>query len=415
MPEAPVARSLRRNVGSALGGNLAYTLSQFLMLLAVVRLTDEERVGQYALALALTAPIFIFAGLKMRHVQVTDAAGENRSGEYVAVRLITSAVAWLFCAALGFAITSDVDYTVLIIAVATFKAAEAQVDVLYGVMQRQERLDLVARSMLTRGVLGAGVFAGTLYVTDSVSTSVLLLALLTVVFVGWESRIARRLGAAPTPEFSGVRLWKLMWLALPLGLSVAVGSLTTNMPRYFLEAFEGSASVGVFATIAYVLVATSLIGGAATEAAMPRLANHYSAERFDDFRSLTHRLALFGLALGLAGIIASWLVGEPLLTAVFGAPYGDANEVLVILMLAAALQYTSLAVGGAIYGMRMFRVQVPANVSALIVAAASGAALTSAHGLEGAAWSVVMTQAWLGLCYLFLYTTRLPSSASRRR
>lgn len=222
-----------------------------------------------------------------------------------------------------------------------------------------------------------------------------------------EARTIQKFGVSSAPDFSGRRLLSLVLLALPLGISVSVGSLTTNMPRYSLGALEGTASVGIFATIAYVLVAASLVGGSAVEAAMPRLADYHAQHNWPAFRRLTHQLAIFGLCLGLTGTLLAWFWGRPILTLLFGEVYGKANEVLVILMIAATLQYTSLAVGAAVYGMRLFKVQVPINALALLVSAVAAYWGTQSYGLVGAAWSVVATQLVLSMCYLAVYLRRL--------
>jgi hypothetical protein len=56
-------------------------------------------VGQFALALAITAPIILFANLELRTVQATDARGDYRFNEYFGVRLLTTILALLAIAA----------------------------------------------------------------------------------------------------------------------------------------------------------------------------------------------------------------------------------------------------------------------------------------------------------------------------
>lgn len=405
-------RSLRKNIGFALYGNLGYTLSQFVMLTCVIHMTSTTTVGQYAYALALTAPVFLLAGLKLRHVQVTDARNENRPGEYVALRLLSSSLASAVC--LGIALLSlSGEPLLILLAVTAFKAVEAQVDVLYGTFQRNERMDYIARSQVARAVVGASSFAVALWTTRSVPLAVSALTVATVAFLVRDTVTLERQGFPCRPEFSGKRLARLAFVAVPLGVSVSVGSLTTNAPRYFLDAFEGSEALGIFASIAYALVATGLIGGAVAEAASPRLANLYAANDIRRFRGLTLRLAAFGAALGLVGTIAAILIGEPLLRWLFGASYAAESGILVILMIAATIQYTSLAVGAAVYAMRQFRVQVPINFLGLLTAVGAAGVLVKGMGLPGAAWSVVMTQVVLGLCYLVVFFVRVPKSHPR--
>lgn len=405
VPSRPVA--LRRSIGHALSGNLAYTTSQFIILMSVIHLTSTQLVGEYAFALALSAPVFLLAGLKLRHVQVTDARSENRLGEYVALRAISSAIAVVVCLAIGL-LTLASNPMMILASVVAFKAVEAQVDVLYGALQRLEMMDVIARSMLARAIAGSSAFALVLWGTNSLPMALNALTVTTLLFLFRETRRLQGMGRSPSPEFSGKRMLRLAVISIPLGISVSVGSITTNVPRYALQFFQGSTDVGIYASIAYALIATGMIGGAAAEASSPRLANLHAQSNHVAFRRLTLKLAVFGTALGLVGLAFSILLGKPVLRAVFGAEYADQARVLVILMVAATMQYSSLAVGAAVYAMRLFAVQVPINALGLLVAAVTGVFLVQRFGLEGAAWSVVATQAVLGLCYVGVFIAKMP-------
>ena len=66
--------SLTRNFSWTLIGTLElYAFCQWGMLVVLAKLCSTLMVGQCALALAITAPVFVFVGLNLRTVQVTDA------------------------------------------------------------------------------------------------------------------------------------------------------------------------------------------------------------------------------------------------------------------------------------------------------------------------------------------------------
>src|ERR1700678_241367 len=89
LPKVP---SLRRNFVWTLLGNLVYAGCQWCMLIALAKLTNAQMVGQFALALAITAPVFMLTGLQLRVVQATDAGHEYRFEEYFSLRLICTCV-----------------------------------------------------------------------------------------------------------------------------------------------------------------------------------------------------------------------------------------------------------------------------------------------------------------------------------
>src|SRR5690349_21224091 len=79
--------SLRTNFIWTFLGNVVYAGCQWGMLVVLAKLGSPEIVGQFALALAVTAPVFMFTNLQTRGVQATDARKEYAFGDYLALRL----------------------------------------------------------------------------------------------------------------------------------------------------------------------------------------------------------------------------------------------------------------------------------------------------------------------------------------
>ena len=69
-----VRLSLRKNFTWTFAGNAIYAASQWGQLVVLAKLGTPETVGQIALALAICAPVIMFANLQLRSVQATIAA-----------------------------------------------------------------------------------------------------------------------------------------------------------------------------------------------------------------------------------------------------------------------------------------------------------------------------------------------------
>ena len=76
-------------------------------------------------------------------------------------------------------------------------------------------------------------------------------------------------------------LFGLAWLSLPLGLATASLSLMTSIPRYWISNHLGNEALGGFAVAGSLMVAMSLVVGAMSQAASPRLARYYAAGNTD--------------------------------------------------------------------------------------------------------------------------------------
>ena len=74
----PRPLGLRANVAWTALGTAGYTAAQWGVLVVTAKVLDVEAVGRLALALALTAPVFMFANLSLRNVQAADAVSRFR-------------------------------------------------------------------------------------------------------------------------------------------------------------------------------------------------------------------------------------------------------------------------------------------------------------------------------------------------
>src|ERR1039458_4733159 len=83
----PVAvPSLRVTFTWTLVGNVVYALCQWGMISGLAKLGTTAAVGQFALALAITAPVFMLTNLQLRGIQATDARSTFDFCHYFTVR-----------------------------------------------------------------------------------------------------------------------------------------------------------------------------------------------------------------------------------------------------------------------------------------------------------------------------------------
>src|SRR5690606_24501519 len=109
---------------------------------------NPEMVGQYALGLAVGAPVFMFTNLQLRGVQATDARYEFSFVDYRSLRLVATAFGILVVTGIGLLSGYDRNTALVVLFVGVAKAFESLSDVYYGYAQRHERMDLIARSMI---------------------------------------------------------------------------------------------------------------------------------------------------------------------------------------------------------------------------------------------------------------------------
>ena len=189
--------SLRSNVVWTFGGTLVYSLAQWAMLASISKLGSPYMVGQFALGLAVSAPIYMFTNMQLRTIQATDAKGIFSFPDYFGLRVLASATG--FAAVLLFALLNSgsgrTQLVVLVIGAA--KCFESLSDAVYGLCQKHERMMFISISLCIKGI---GSVAALIIILRQLRTSL--------------ARRRMRLAAGPTVTNSWVRT-----LALTPGLA----------------------------------------------------------------------------------------------------------------------------------------------------------------------------------------------------
>jgi O-antigen/teichoic acid export membrane protein len=396
--------SLRRNVAWMTSGRVVYALCQWAIIVVLARRGGPAMVGEYAFALALTAPIVIFSQLQMRQVLITDVRGVYVFRDYLAVRLTTTALA-LVCIAAAVPLGGFVAATAyLILAVGLAKGFESLSDLFYGLEQRHERLDLVGLSLIIRSLSGLTALATALYLTGDLVIAALAMAACWATAWWWYDRsvtrpwrqgisTVSRLGSTVRSRFQLARI------GLPLGFTLMLTSLNTNVPRYFLEAELGMEAVGQFAAVVHFYAAGTLVVTAIGQATMARLANYFAAGSIAAFRRLLRTVLILAALLGALGVLAALLVGEQLLTIVYGPAFGRNADIFNWVMIAGGISYLASSLGYGLTAMRVFNVQPLFLIIVVTVTVFGCYLLVARYGVLGAVW------AWTAglLCQNFMY------------
>jgi O-antigen/teichoic acid export membrane protein len=386
---------LRANFVWTFCGNVMYSGCQWGMLVVLARLGGAETVGQFALGLAVTAPVFMFANLQLRSVQATDARGEFRFGDYLAARLFMIIVGLLLTAVLVGAAGYGWEVAAIILAVAAAKAWECFSDILQGVLQQHERMDRIALSMILRGIISLAALAAIVAMTHRLIWGVMAMMLTwaaVALFYDWPNAFRYVRGKAGW----GWRMQTtrhLLWLTLPLGLVTCLISLNTNLPRYFVEHHLGLEALGIFSALGYLMLAGNTVANALAQSASPRLAQYYARGQLSAFRLLLMKLIGSGVLLCVAGVIVAVLAGRLLLHLVYGPEYAQHNDLFLVLIIAAGVGYVASFLNYAVLAARSFRIQTPVFLGVSLITIAAAALLVPRAGLLGAGWTVLITMA----------------------
>lgn len=415
--------TLPANISAAIAGNAVYVACQWAILALLTKGLPREDVGLFALAVAIAAPVFIVADLRLRHVIVVQMLTPSTVRDFIFLRMGTSVVAFAITLILGIVGSNGGRELIVLAFVSVAKATDSLSDICYGFFENRLRLQASAIGAVINGVSSITLVAASFLVQGTLEAAAVAYAagsLIALMF--WNAPVmvglllASDLRSACIQPLAGLRftaLWRLAMKSLPLGLSSAVGSVHANLPQYAIAAMLGPAHLATFAALGYLPAAGNVMTNAVTQAVLPRLSRDFVSDR----RSYIKRLVacvVFGVGLGLAGTLVAIFWGPAIISAVYTADYVQNSELLVWLSATAAVAYGYVFLGTGAMARHRFGVHLSISVFGLLSLAILTPTLVHRSGVNGAAQALFAAAVIQAVAFVVLTVFDLRGDASLR-
>ncbi|HEX9006986.1 MAG TPA: MATE family efflux transporter [Bacteroidota bacterium] len=404
------AGSLRANFSWTIAGNLFFSACSWAVLSLIAKLGTPEMVGQYTLAIAIVVPVMTFAQLQLRAIQATDVRGTYLFQHYFGLRVAATCLAMLIILGVALKGAYSATFSTFLLLVGLTESVESLSDIFYGLFQRQERMDRIAKSMAARGLLSLlGIILG-LALTHNLAWGLfgITAGRLTTLLLYDIPRGTRTVEAADAvdphgqpvsrkesvyPSLSPSILVRLSVLALPMGLVLMINAFTANLSRYVIAGFLGERELGIFAASASIVGISRTVVGALGQTASPRLARCFAEGRSRDYWRLLRRFLFISIIVGVAAVLVGVYAGRQILTLLFQAEYAEGSRLLVWLLAGAAVANIQMWGGVGLTAARQFRVQLPLSLLAALVNLGTNWWLVGKNGLVGAGQASLISAA----------------------
>jgi O-antigen/teichoic acid export membrane protein len=385
------ALSLKKNFSWTIIGNILYSICQWGILVTLAKLGDISMVGEFTLGLAVTAPVSIFFGLSLRTILATDTDNNYNFNDYLYLRIISSLLALFII----FLIIKFSDYnfrsSIVIFIIAISKIIESASDIYYGYFQKYERMDLVSKSLILRGVITLVAILIIIFISNSIILVTLGLTmcwLLIFIFYDFRKFLSlNKLNGHNIKYFkiSWMKIRELFFMSLPMGIVALIISLNSNVPRYFIETNFSVETLGVFSAISYFMIVNVTITNAVGQAATFKLADSYN-KNIHLFMKLLFKLFLLSSLVGIMGVLVTYYLGKDILKIFYGLE--NYKNLFIWLMIASAISNGASILWYGITSARYYKIQLPLFISISICTVLFSYILIPKYELLGAAYTI---------------------------
>lgn len=372
-------------------GNITFALSQWVIITIIARFGSTQDIGVYSLGLAVTAPVVLFFNFQQSTMLATDSKNEFEFNQYYGSRIINSTIAFLVIVLLSFIYRDNKEVVIIIILMGLVKYIESLSDICMGLFQKKDRVDLIGKSQLYRGVLTVIIVGLLFFITRDIHISVLgLLILMIIRFLIYDLKNVKHfIHVKPTFDYTWYTLLKI---AFPLGIVSLINSLNTNIPRYILEYTSGINEVGIYSALSYILIASGMIITPVSLLIAPRLATAYNKRKVSQILKINLLVICFSISVFLFIILCVLLQGETILRILYGNEYSQYNHIFTIINF--SIFFTSLTTffNLNIVAARVFKVQPIINFIVTIITLLTSFYFINNNGLLGAAYVLLISK-----------------------
>lgn len=311
-------------------GATLYSFTSFIFTIIVTRINGIENAGIFTYSYATACILFVIGIYYGRTFQVTDITEKYSDTDYIYNRLITSLLmllsGTLFCVIKKYDIYKSSIFILLI----GYKAIEAFSESIYGVIQKNERLDLVGKSFTMKALLGLLFFLVIDLITKNLILSCLgiCIASLFILFI-YDFKNAKRIGIKKT-KFShqvDITLFKIGFFTFALTF---LSQYIINSSRYAIDDLSSEDIQAIFGYILMPATFMGLLGQFIIQPILTSISTCIKESNKDKLVKIIIKVFLIIFSIGIIALIVAYVLGIPVLQLVYGI---DLSEYLIPLMI----------------------------------------------------------------------------------
>ncbi len=381
--------SLKKNMMWNAAGNLLYMGCQWVITVLVTVIGGLYDAGILSVAMSVSAACQTLAMFGIRNFQVSDIDGQYSDTCYVALRVLTCAatvpVCLVFCLCSGYLGAQLLAVLLFLL----FRLAECFSDVLHGIAQKRERLDIAGKAFAIKGIGLLITFLAGYLLSGKLNVGLACMAVFScattllydLLAVRQLSRFSFFIGFSETG--------KLALETLPLCIYLFLSAAITTAPKLILEKECGEAVLGAYSS---VFAPAMLLQAATVYLYMPfatRLASLHQGRDRAGFLRLLARIAVALLGIFAVVVVLAYFFGEFALVLVFGEKLRPYIEFLMpILAVNLMISYMGLF-SMAVIVLRKFRFLLAGHAVGFLMAILLPSPAIARFGANGTSYALI--------------------------
>lgn len=327
----------RKNfIWNTLGTGFNAFNSLFFMIIAT-RINGVEQAGIFTLAFSTATILYsigIYAG---RIYQVTELNKEISDKDFIASRIVTCIL--MIILVLGFCLIRgyEIEKLIVFLLLTIYKVLEAFSDVIYGILQKQDKLDIVGKSLFIKSLLSICAFMIFNLITKNMIISIVSMIIICIVII-----IIYDIKKA----YSYIDLKKKVkienvWSIFKKGFFVFaisfLGMYVLNAPKYAIDTYLTSDYQTIFGIIVMPATVIGLVAQFLIYPYLNQIVTLYKNNDIINLKKLLLKIILFVVAFGIIATLLGYFIGTQILGLIYGIDLSMYKLGLAVIIVSATL------------------------------------------------------------------------------
>lgn len=323
-------------IWNTLGTGLNAFNSLFFMIIAT-RINGVEKAGVFSIAFSTACILYAIGLYAGRVYQVTEPDKKITNKDFIASRIITDII--MMVALIVFCIVRryDTQKFIIFFLLTLYKALEAFSDVIYGVLQKHEKLDIVGKSLFWKSLLSIILFLVVNIITKNMILAISsMLIICIVVMISYDFRKANEYidYNEKISKKNVINILKKGFFVFSISF---LGMYVLNAPKYAIDTYLTSDIQTIFGIIVMPATVVGLIAQFLIHPYLNQIVELYENRDLKKLKQLILKLILVVVGFGIFAAFLGYVIGTQVLGIIYGLDLSMYRLGLAIIIISATL------------------------------------------------------------------------------
>lgn len=327
----------RRNfIWNTLGTGFNAFNSLFFMII-VTRVNGIDQAGIFTIAFSTACILYAIGLYAGRIYQVTELNKKINDKDFIFSRIITNIIMIIVLIIFCFLKRYNTEKFIIFLLLTIYKALEAFSDVIYGVLQKNDKLDIVGKSLFAKSLMSIIIFLLVDLIVKNMIVSIMsmiILCILVIVFYDFK-KAYKYIDLKSKVNMTNVyNILKKGFFTFAISF---LGMYVLNAPKYSIDTYLADNYQTIFGIIVMPATVVGLMAQFLIHPYLNKFVELYEKRDLKMLKKLLLKLMLVILVLGVISTVLAYLIGTQILGIIYGLDLSSYKIGLAVIIVSAIL------------------------------------------------------------------------------